>query len=59
MPENKDKLTAVLTYHVVPGRSTAAGPRQQVDQMGGKAMLKTVQGEAADHSSAAAARISP
>src|SRR5262245_66634315 len=24
-PENKDKLTAVLTYHVVPGRVTAGG----------------------------------
>ena len=23
-PENKDKLTAILTYHVVPGRMTAA-----------------------------------
>lgn len=23
-PENKDKLTAILTYHVVPGRVTAA-----------------------------------
>jgi uncharacterized surface protein with fasciclin (FAS1) repeats len=22
-PENKDKLTAILTYHVVPGRVTA------------------------------------
>ncbi len=23
-PENKDKLTAILTYHVVPGRVTAS-----------------------------------
>ena len=45
MPENKDKLTAVLTYHVVPGHLTAQDLADKVDQMGGKAMLKTVQGE--------------
>ena len=45
MPENKDKLTAVLTYHVVPGRLTAQDLADKVDQMGGKATLKTVQGE--------------
>jgi uncharacterized surface protein with fasciclin (FAS1) repeats len=45
MPENKDKLVAVLTYHVVPGRLTAQDLADKVDQMGGKAMLKTVQGE--------------
>ena len=44
-PENKDKLTAILTYHVVPGRLTAADLANQVDSMGGKLMLKTVQGE--------------
>src|SRR5471030_2559703 len=44
-PENKDKLTAVLTYHVVPGHLTAKDLADKVDQMGGKAMLKTVQGE--------------
>jgi uncharacterized surface protein with fasciclin (FAS1) repeats len=44
-PENKDKLTAVLTYHVVPGRLTAKDLAAKVDQMGGTAMLKTVQGE--------------
>jgi uncharacterized surface protein with fasciclin (FAS1) repeats len=44
-PENKDKLTAVLTYHVVPGRLTAQDLAGMVDQMGGKATLKTVQGE--------------
>ena len=44
-PENKDKLTAVLTYHVVPGRLTAQDLASMVDQMGGKATLKTVQGE--------------
>jgi uncharacterized surface protein with fasciclin (FAS1) repeats len=45
MPENKDKLTAVLTYHVVPGRLTAQDLADKVDAMGGTATLKTVQGE--------------
>jgi len=44
-PENKDKLTAVLTYHVVPGHLTAKDIAAKIDEMGGKAMLKTVQGE--------------
>jgi uncharacterized surface protein with fasciclin (FAS1) repeats len=44
-PENKDKLTAILTYHVVPGHLTAADIASQIDAMGGKLMLKTVQGE--------------
>ena len=45
MPENKDKLTAVLTYHVVAGRLTEQDLADKVDQMGGRATLKTVQGE--------------
>ncbi len=45
MPENKDKLTAVLTYHVVAGRLTEQDLADKIDQMGGKATLKTVQGE--------------
>jgi len=44
-PENKDKLVAVLTYHVVPGRLTAQDLAAKVDQGGGQAMLKTAQGE--------------
>jgi uncharacterized surface protein with fasciclin (FAS1) repeats len=44
-PENKDKLTAVLTYHVVAGHLTAQDLADKVDEGGGKAMLKTVQGE--------------
>jgi uncharacterized surface protein with fasciclin (FAS1) repeats len=44
-PENHDKLIAVLTYHVVPGRMTAQDLADKVDQGGGQAMLKTVQGE--------------
>ena len=44
-PENKDKLTAILTYHVVPGHMTAADIAGKIDAMGGKLTLKTVQGE--------------
>jgi len=44
-PENKDKLTAVLTYHVVPGRMTAADIAEKIDAMGGKLTLKTVEGD--------------
>ena len=44
-PENKDKLTAILTYHVVPGRLTEADLDQMIRDGGGKAMLKTVEGE--------------
>jgi uncharacterized surface protein with fasciclin (FAS1) repeats len=44
-PENHDKLVAVLTYHVVAGRMTAKDLGEKVDQGGGQAMLKTVQGE--------------
>ncbi len=44
-PEAKDQLTAVLTYHVVSGRLTAADLMKMIKQGGGKAMLKTVQGE--------------
>jgi uncharacterized surface protein with fasciclin (FAS1) repeats len=44
-PENKGKLTSILTYHVVPGRLTAAGLMKQVKDGEGMAKLKTVQGE--------------
>ncbi len=44
-PENKGKLTGVLTYHVVPGHLTAADLAADVKKGGGEAMLKTVQGE--------------
>ncbi len=43
-PENKGTLTAVLTYHVVPGRLNAQALKRMVKQGGGKATLKTVQG---------------
>jgi len=44
-PENKPKLTAVLTYHVVPGRLTAATLMKAVKDGGGMAKYKTVEGE--------------
>jgi len=44
-PENKDKLTGVLTYHVVAGRLTSKDLMAQVKKDGGKSMLKTVEGE--------------
>nr|WP_245276432.1 fasciclin domain-containing protein [Methylocapsa aurea] len=44
-PENKDQLSAVLTYHVLPGRLTTADLADAVKQGGGQAMLKSVQGE--------------
>lgn len=44
-PENKDTLTKILTYHVVPGRYTAADVAALAAQNGGTATLKTVEGE--------------
>ncbi|MBR1216953.1 fasciclin domain-containing protein [Bradyrhizobium sp. U87765 SZCCT0131] len=44
-PENKPKLTAVLTYHVVPGRLTAAALMKAVKDGGGTAKFKTVEGD--------------
>jgi uncharacterized surface protein with fasciclin (FAS1) repeats len=44
-PENKATLTKILTYHVVAGRLSAADLMSKVKMGGGKAMLKTVQGE--------------
>ena len=44
-PESKATLTGVLTYHVVPGRMSARDLMAKVKAGGGKAMLKTAQGE--------------
>ena len=44
-PENKAKLTSILTYHVVPGKIDAAMLMEKIKAGGGSAMLKTVQGE--------------
>src|ERR1700730_2323634 len=43
-PENKQMLTTVLTYHVVPGHFTEADIDAKIKAGGGKAMMKTVQG---------------
>ena len=43
-PENKDQLTSVLTYHVVPGRITAAMIAAKAKANGGTATYATVQG---------------
>ncbi|MDJ1159500.1 fasciclin domain-containing protein [Chelatococcus sp. SYSU_G07232] len=44
-PENKAMLTAVLTYHVVPGKLSVEELKRQAEANGGKASLTTVQGE--------------
>jgi uncharacterized surface protein with fasciclin (FAS1) repeats len=44
-PENKATLTKILTYHVVAGRLSAMDLMAQARAGGGKAMLKTVEGE--------------
>ncbi len=44
-PENKALLVKILTYHVVPGRYTAADLMKMIQAGGGKATLKTVEGE--------------
>ena len=43
-PENKAMLQSVLTYHVVPGRMTAADLMQKIKAGGGMARLTTAQG---------------
>jgi uncharacterized surface protein with fasciclin (FAS1) repeats len=44
-PENKSKLSSVLTYHVVAGRLSAKDLMEAAKKDGGKHKLKTVQGE--------------
>jgi uncharacterized surface protein with fasciclin (FAS1) repeats len=43
-PENKATLTRVLTYHVVPGRYTAAELMRMIRQGNGSAALRTASG---------------
>ena len=43
-PAQKAQLTGILTYHVVPGRLTAAELTRQIEAGGGTATLTTVQG---------------
>ncbi|WP_187335786.1 fasciclin domain-containing protein [Novosphingopyxis iocasae] len=45
MPSNKAKLQKVLTYHVVPGRITAADIAAKIRAGGGTATYTTVEGE--------------
>ncbi|MGK0705082.1 fasciclin domain-containing protein [Yokenella regensburgei] len=44
-PENKGKLTSVLTYHVVAGKLDMKALMSKVQAGGGKAKLMTVNGE--------------
>jgi uncharacterized surface protein with fasciclin (FAS1) repeats len=43
-PENKETLTKILTYHVVPGKMTAAALMKAVKDGEGLAKLKTAEG---------------
>ena len=43
-PENKEQLTKVLTYHVVPGKVTSKELVKKIKAGGGSATLKTVEG---------------
>jgi uncharacterized surface protein with fasciclin (FAS1) repeats len=44
-PENKAMLTSILTYHVIPGRYDFRKLDEAIRSGGGKAELKTVNGE--------------
>ena len=44
-PENKAKLTSILTYHVVAGKLSSKDLMKMVKEHMGKATLKTVEGE--------------
>jgi len=44
-PSMKSDLTKILTYHVVPGRLTAAELKKKIHEGHGSANLKTVEGE--------------
>ncbi len=44
-PAARDQLTAVLTYHVVPGKLNAADLMRMAGASGGMATLTTVQGQ--------------
>ncbi len=43
-PANKGKLAAILEYHVLPGKFTAARLQEAIRAGGGRASLKTVEG---------------
>src|SRR5262249_49662974 len=44
-PQMKEKLTAVLTYHVVPGRLSVKDFWEASNKGGGKAKIKTAEGK--------------
>lgn len=44
-PASKKQLTQVLTYHVVPGEHTASELMAAIKKGGGKATMKTVEGD--------------
>jgi uncharacterized surface protein with fasciclin (FAS1) repeats len=44
-PENKKELDKILTYHVVPGRLDSEALDRRIKEDGGKAKLKTVEGD--------------
>src|SRR3954471_9859459 len=44
-PENKQMLTGILTYHVVPGKVDAKKLKKEIMAGGGTATLTTVNGE--------------
>ena len=43
-PENKKKLTNILTYHVIPGNMTYSNIADAIEEGDGKATVKTVSG---------------
>ena len=43
-PENKETLTQILTYHVVPGRVSASDLVAMIEEGGGQAELTTLNG---------------
>jgi uncharacterized surface protein with fasciclin (FAS1) repeats len=44
-PENKSTLTAILTYHVIPGKMDSKELRKKIKEGHGKVMFTTLQGE--------------
>ncbi|MGC8535079.1 MAG: fasciclin domain-containing protein [Rhizomicrobium sp.] len=44
-PQNKEELVKILTYHVIAGRFDARAVIAAIKKGGGKAVLKTVEGE--------------
>ena len=43
-PENKAKLTSILTYHVVPGEYSAADIKKAIEEGDGEMEINTVEG---------------